>query len=343
MAATNQTWSNSGYTAPVQSDNGMQEQSMAASDWLAAARFAYGIYNDRNPQKPKFEATPLSPEQKQIHEMYLQTLMNPATKDNASIVSGIAKQQLAGLSGMKWTSPHTFSGDVGYAGSNLGFTPTGLQPASATATGPTPPLRPNGAAWSINDIPNMTPDERLDKSRWANVEAKNIHFKQDSGLGGSGGDGMQAGSRFNDSAGQFANSWQSQLADNGALDPWADHPEHPWAGDKEASNDNASAGKPGDQTDDVDGSAPTSGTGGVFAHIDDAWDRFRAQHPYIAHLGQTAITTLFSTFAGLPGGLAAKYIFNRMNRDSMPQAQPSAPSGSSGFIPGSIAGAGGGA
>lgn len=123
-------------TPSVASSNGMKEQAMAGSDWIQAAQLIYQAYKDKNPTDPKFAATPLSPEQKQLHQLYLQSLMNPATANNAAYVNDIAKQQLQGLSGMKWTSPKTFSGDVGYSGSNTSFTapwgPGGITPSPST-------------------------------------------------------------------------------------------------------------------------------------------------------------------------------------------------------------------
>lgn len=146
------TYTQPGYTspAPAAQGNGMKEYAMSgdggsdwkASDWIQAAKMIRDEYARRNPQKPSFAPVPLSPEQKQIHELYLKSLMNPATANNAAYVSDIAKQQLQGLSGMKWTSPHTFSGDVGYGGSNQSFAVPWSPGGSFPTTPQTPPRDP---------------------------------------------------------------------------------------------------------------------------------------------------------------------------------------------------------
>lgn len=222
-----------GYTAPsAAAGTGNTGSDMSTSDWLDTARFIWGVHNDRNPPKPKFEATPLSPEQKQLHELYLQTLMRPETKNNAVMADNLIKQQLQGLSGMRWTSPRTFSGDVGYGGSDLSYSMQGRENAPA-GPGKTPPVQPNGSPWTIQNIPNMTPEQRLDNQRWAQGEGKRLHFETNPGYGGSGADNIHLGTTpnrggFTDSAGQ--DNWTSQLADAGALDPWTERDVHPWAG-----------------------------------------------------------------------------------------------------------------
>lgn len=177
----------------------------------------------------------------------------------------------------------------------------------------------------------MTPDERLEKSRWANVEGKRLHFKNDSGMGGSGGDSLQLGTR-SDSANEFLNSWQSQLKDAGALDPWVDHPEHPWAGGATTSGQSPDTwdsvaemrdANPAELDSELSQYVRAPNSGGALQQVDARWDEFRTKHPFIANLAQGAVATLFATFAGLPGALAAKYIFYRLNREN--SAQPSTP------------------
>lgn len=233
------TYTAGGYQPPTAAATGtMQDKS--AADWIDTARFIYGVYNDRNPPKPKFEATPLSPEQKQLHELYLKSLMDPTTKNNTAIVNDLVTQQLQGLSGMKWQSPRTFGGDVGYGGSNLSYTmPTGANPLFGG--GKTPPTQPDGRPWTPQTIPNLSPEQRLDAQRFAQGEGKRLHFAANPGYGGSGMDNIQLGTtgqsrgQFTNSGDDFTNSWTSQLADAGALDPWTEHERHPWAGGRTAT------------------------------------------------------------------------------------------------------------
>lgn len=109
-------------TQPSQAATG-SNSSMSASDWWDWAKFAYGVYRDRNPKKPEFADVPLSPEERQMYQIYIQSMLNPATVNNAAALNQMATQMLGGLSGMQWQSPPTFSGASGYSGSNLGFTP----------------------------------------------------------------------------------------------------------------------------------------------------------------------------------------------------------------------------
>jgi hypothetical protein len=105
---------------PEQTSTGAQ---MGASDWWNWAQLAYGIYKDRNPSKPQFEPTPLSEEQKELYRIYMMSLMNPATVNNASQLQQMATQMLGGLSNMRWQSAPTFNGAPGYSGSSSAFTP----------------------------------------------------------------------------------------------------------------------------------------------------------------------------------------------------------------------------
>lgn len=84
-------------------------------------------------QKPSFQNTPLTPEQKQLFDRYMTSLDNPATKNNTADISALANSNLQRLSGLSWQSPKTFSGSVGYGGSPAG---TAFNPQSAT---PPPP------------------------------------------------------------------------------------------------------------------------------------------------------------------------------------------------------------
>lgn len=152
-----QSSSYTSYTPPSAGTQAAQQGSasnVTASDYADWAKLAYGVYRDRNPPDPKFKDVPLSPEQKQMYQIYIQSMLNPATVNNASALNQMASQMMGGLSGMKWDSPQTFSGDFGYSGSNMSFTPPQMGGAGGqwptTGGGPmgdTPPsTQPAGSA-----------------------------------------------------------------------------------------------------------------------------------------------------------------------------------------------------
>jgi hypothetical protein len=82
--------------------------------WIDYARLALGAYQAL--KKPSFSQQPMSPEQKQIYQIYLNNLMNPAYQKLGPDLVARMQQQTDKLGTGSWTSPKTFSGDVGYAG-----------------------------------------------------------------------------------------------------------------------------------------------------------------------------------------------------------------------------------
>lgn len=299
---------------------------MAGSDWIQAAQLIYGMYKDQNPPKPKFAETPLSPEQKQLHELYLTSLMNPATANNAAYVNNIAQQQLAGLSGMKWTSPKTFSGDTGYSGSNTSFTTPwapGAVPTAPAGSGNTiSDNRDKFPRFGIGDSSaaprNAPPQDRMTGSREGYVP------------GGNGGEGaFGAFGRNRDDGG-----WSQEDESIGNF-----YSRNPRAGPRDVSErlgpvTQPPAARPGyepptDLQGDVDafradlikGATPEERT--WYAKIDDSWDAFRSSHPNWARLSQAGITSLLGAFTGAPGALISRYIFRRLNADDgATQPQP---------------------
>lgn len=123
------------YTAPQT----QPKNSSTASNALSALQLLYGMYKDNQP--PKFANQPLSPEQKQLYELYYKSLMNPALKDNAAKVSGMGADILAGYKNLSWQSPATFSGQKGYSGSS---TPFQYAPSQAAPSGPPPAVGRGG-------------------------------------------------------------------------------------------------------------------------------------------------------------------------------------------------------
>lgn len=112
----------------------------AALDW---ARLGYAVYKDQNPRKPKFEAVPLSPEQKQLWDLYLKSMMNPALKNNAAQVNQNASEILRGYSNLKWESPALPGQERGYTSS------TPITPFMNEA----PPAGPQKTASGLNIAP----------------------------------------------------------------------------------------------------------------------------------------------------------------------------------------------
>ena len=152
------TYQTPSYTQPSVGTQTAQNSTsnMGASDWWDAARFAYGVYKDRNPTKPKFEDVPLSPEQKQMYQIYIQSMLNPATVNNASALNQMATQMLGGMSHMQWQSPRTFNGQPGYTGSNLSFTPPQGGPGGTFgSSGSGQPQTQAPPMWSGNSDPKM--------------------------------------------------------------------------------------------------------------------------------------------------------------------------------------------
>lgn len=169
---TSNTTTTPTYTPPsTGTQQAQNNSSMTASDWLDAAKFAYGWYRDRNPPKPEFENVPLSPEQQQIYQIYISSMLNPSTLNNATELNQMARQMMGGLSNMRYQSPRTFSGDVGYGGSSMAFTPP-------TAGANTPPPRtgfaPTGQPWTLDTLPNITPAQRGQTSGEVFREAKDL-------------------------------------------------------------------------------------------------------------------------------------------------------------------------
>lgn len=221
-----------GYTAPrtaPQAQTAATNAGWTGTDWIQATQLMYGMYKDRNPSKPKFEPTPLSPEQRQLHELYLKSLMNPSTANNVSYLNDMAQQQLANLSNMKWTSPRTFSGDQGYSGSNLGF----KAPWAPGGSGYRPPVTgtPPGK-YTVATFPFATNEDRIEASRFANAEGKRLHYENNSSRFNEGGDNI-ANPGFDAASNDDAMSWDnptSHLDDIGARAPWMGGEAHPWFG-----------------------------------------------------------------------------------------------------------------
>lgn len=139
------------------SGGGYQEPRNAATqnggtDWsgvLDLARLGYAIYQDRNPRKPQFAEVPLSPEQKQMWDLYLKSMMNPALKNNAAQVNQNAGEILSGYSNLKWQSPALPGQTQGYT-SHTPFTPFANQAPPQAQPQATPQggqISPNGLAF----------------------------------------------------------------------------------------------------------------------------------------------------------------------------------------------------
>jgi hypothetical protein len=128
---------NGGYQPPK------TDASSSKDGWIDWARLGLSWYQSQ--RDPKFKNVPLSPEQKQLHQIYLQTLMNPATKDNAAKVNEVAWSQVNRLgSAGGWTSPKTFSGQTGYSGA-------GAAPFLPQQSGPAAPPQPTRAGGQLAD------------------------------------------------------------------------------------------------------------------------------------------------------------------------------------------------
>jgi hypothetical protein len=128
---------NGGYQPPK------TDASSSKDGWIDWARLGLSWYQSQ--RDPKFKNVPLSPEQKQLHQIYLQTLMNPATKDNAAKVNEVAWGQVNRLgSAGGWTSPKTFSGQTGYSGA-------GAAPFLPQQSGPVAPPQPTRAGGQLAD------------------------------------------------------------------------------------------------------------------------------------------------------------------------------------------------
>lgn len=108
---------------PYQSTSEPPKESSKSSwvDWFNAALGAYTAL-----KKPSYQQAPLSPEQKRIYELYINSLMNPDLKDLASRTSKSSQEILNGYQGVGWNSPTTFSGQFGYRGSRTPTTPTAV-------------------------------------------------------------------------------------------------------------------------------------------------------------------------------------------------------------------------
>lgn len=117
--------------------------STSSSDWIDWARLALGAYSSL--KKPEYKQTPLSPEQRQLYQLYLNSLMNPALKDNAAKVSTGADKILGGYGNVTWNSPKTFSGEYGYRGNGGGFG-SGSSPNPNAIPPPPADKRGNGPA-----------------------------------------------------------------------------------------------------------------------------------------------------------------------------------------------------
>lgn len=109
------------------------------SDWLDWIRTGLAVKSAL--QKPSFSQAPMSPEMKQIYQMYINSLMDPAYKNLGHDVVARAQQQADRLGQGSWTSPKTFSGDVGYRGTGAGAfgVPSGLSPWTDSAKNTTFP------------------------------------------------------------------------------------------------------------------------------------------------------------------------------------------------------------
>lgn len=290
---------------------------MAVTDWVAAAKLIYDEYNKRNPQKPNFAPVPLSPEQKQLYDVYLKSLMNPATANNSAYVNDIAKQQLQGLSGMKWTSPKTFSGDTGYSGSNTGFT-TPWGPGGTSTAPPANPFsqfKPPDVPWhDPNVAPTFGGPSFVGKAAGEDHGGHPANFRESGPRNNTWGDSYIGGD--DQSIAQFMLT-------------------NPGARDAAARIGNETHAQPpayyGAQNDPPAGSVEEKAW---YSKIDDSWDAFRAAHPHWASLAQNVVTGLLSTFTGAPGGLVSRYLFHRLNADNGTPARASG----GGFISGSIGG-----
>jgi len=106
----------------------------SGTDWTDWARLALGAYSAL--KKPSFSQQPMSPEQKRIYQIYLDNLMNPTYQKLGPEVVSRAQQMTDKLGQGSWTSPKTFSGDVGYQGTGgFGAGIGGLTPWSSATTG----------------------------------------------------------------------------------------------------------------------------------------------------------------------------------------------------------------
>lgn len=175
---------------------------MAASDWWQAAQLAYGIYKDNNPKKPEFEPTPLSPEQRQLYDIYIRSILNPATMNNAAQLNQMASQMLAGLR-PTWQSPATFSGQQGYSGSSPSFTP----PQSGMGGGNWGQFAPQGPGQE--PTPPFDPRDRSpDGGDRTGGYVNGGPFNPDYAPGGVGmGGGFSGSQGFMDAITKVAGSW----------------------------------------------------------------------------------------------------------------------------------------
>lgn len=111
--------------------------------WMDLMRLYYGYKMET--RDPKFSAPPLTPEQKQLWNLYLKTLTNPAF-DNAAGVAGMGKQILGGYQNLGWDAPTTSTGQTGYKGSQTPFNANwSASPPGGPTFDPTlPPSPPSG-------------------------------------------------------------------------------------------------------------------------------------------------------------------------------------------------------
>jgi hypothetical protein len=123
-------------------------------DYIDWARLGLQYYQSQ--KQPKFKTPPLTPEQKQVWDLYYQSLQNPAIKNNAANVQGMSSQILQGYQNMSWNAPKTIQnrggvnpGPAGYAGSRTSFTPPpamGSQAPVVPGATPQPAPRQNGGS-----------------------------------------------------------------------------------------------------------------------------------------------------------------------------------------------------
>jgi hypothetical protein len=149
----------------------------SSSQALQWAQLVAELYQaNRKPKAPSFATPPMSPEQRKLYDAYYESLQNPALKNNAAEVNSQVDQILDGYKNLSWTSPKTFSGDVGYSGSSThttphvgnGFPDGGYAPDGNRRASPGSPAAmgfPNqhGGAGSVNRNP-MNNDIRLDET-----------------------------------------------------------------------------------------------------------------------------------------------------------------------------------
>ena len=129
-------WGNGGYSGNTGGTTVQvpQNDSSGSGDWTDWIRAGLAVKSAF--QKPTFTQAQMSPEMKKIYDIYIASLMDPAYKDLGHDVTTRAKQQVDKLGAGSWTSPKTFSGDVGYSGN---ADVSGRTPWSSAATNKTYP------------------------------------------------------------------------------------------------------------------------------------------------------------------------------------------------------------